>query len=157
MSRSLVATVLVSLTLVARAGSASHYDVGAVPDFEPALLAGFEQFALVDTDMVLRAFLTPTNRANFALAAGVPEARVLEVARFCELLQISGIGPRAATLLMAGGVTSVADLAARDAASLLAELENVNSVEAITSVNPSIEHVQEWIGGAQQARFLLTF
>ncbi len=68
----------------------------------------------------------------------------------CEFLQIEGVGPKAFDLLRASGVADIGDLARRDAAALLAEIEVVNAVEQITGVNPDVDLVHHWVLAASE-------
>jgi predicted flap endonuclease-1-like 5' DNA nuclease len=109
------------------------------------------------TEDVLTRVQTPDARSTLSYSTGIPEARLLEIARICEFLQIRGVGPKVAHLLVATGVANVSDLATRDPLILLDELQQVNAVEVHTNVQPELRHVQEWIEGAQSATQLVTY
>ena len=79
------------------------------------------------------------------LMATVPAPRQLE------FLQLDGVGPKASQLLIAAGVASVKELAGRAPASLLPALAAANEARAIAGVNPSIEHVTQWVEAAKKA------
>jgi hypothetical protein len=132
---------------------ASHYYLTDITVFEETMVTEFTRFGYETTEDVLRGLLTPDLRDAFAYATGVSPGRLAEIARLCEFLQVTGIGPRAADLLMAAGVFNVADLAARDPAALVAELETVNNVERITGTNPTFDHVRDWVSGAGTASY----
>ncbi len=132
--------------LLAVPASASHYFLADIADrFSPLALAEFTRFGLDDTEDVLRNLDTHEDRADFASVTGIDPNELYEIARMCELLQIEGVGPRAFDLLYASGVQNAQDLAGRNGASLLAELEVVNASEHLTGVNPPLELVEAWI------------
>ncbi len=153
----LVRTASAALVLVlAGPAAASHYFLEDAGLFSETEMEALREIGLRDTDLVLRGSMRPDQRAQLAFLTGIQEARVLELARICEFLQIDGIGPRVADLLLATGVRDVADLAQRDAEVLLAEIQVVNAEAQAVSVLPDLEHVSLWIEGARAARFRLT-
>jgi hypothetical protein len=150
------ATVVAALLLAPSVASASHYRLEDVTFLSPEVQEGATRFGFIDTGELLRNLLTVEQRLALAGSMGVPEAELRQVAKVCELIQIDGVGPKAARLLQAAGVTSVADLAKRDPAALRDLLVAANAREAITQVDPSPEHVQAWVAGAARAAFHVT-
>ena len=135
-----------ALIAIAMPGFASHYFVVDIADrFSPLALAEFQRFGLSDTEDVLRNVDTREDRESLASVTGISADELYRVAVMCEMLQIEGVGPRAYDLLSASGVQNIGDLATREPASLLAELEVVNSMQQLTGVNPPIELVEAWI------------
>lgn len=143
----LIRSALIAIGLVlAVPASASHYFIVDIADrFSPLALAEFTRFGLDDTEDVLRNLDTHQDREDFASVTGIAASELYEIARMCELLQIEGVGPRAFDLLYATGVQNAEDLAGRDGASLLAEMEVVNASEQLTGVDPPLELVEAWI------------
>lgn len=154
---SLAPFVLAACVLVAQPISASHYFLEDAQYFSADEVEAFQRIDMRDTETVLRALITPEQRGAAVFVTGIDGQRIYEIAQICELLQVTGVGPRVAELLLLSGVRGVADLAARDAAALLAEVENVNSVHSIVATYPGLEHVEEWIAGARAARYHLRF
>lgn len=143
-----IVTLLVAATVLTlgASASASHYFIVDIADrFSPTALAEFERFGLRDTEDVLRNVDTREDRESLASVTGISADELYQIAVMCEMLQIEGIGPRAYDLLTHSGVQNVADLAGREAASLLAELEVVNSMHHLTGVNPPLDLVAAWI------------
>ncbi len=130
---------------------ASHYLLTDADIFAEGELDAFIGVGLDDTSDLLARVATPDERDALAYETGIPAERLAEIAHMCELLQVEGVGPRAARLLMAAGVENVADLAARDANALLAVLLETNGGGTYTRVNPSLDHVTFWVIGAAQA------
>lgn len=140
---SLLACVVMVLAVPA---FASHYFIVDIADrFSPLALAEFERFGLDDTEDVLRNLDTREDRDSFSSVTGISVDELYQIAVMCELLQVEGIGPRAFDLLTASGVQNASDLATREPASLLAELEVVNSMHQLTGVNPPVELVAAWV------------
>ena len=153
MFRSLARLVLAALlALPASQAFAAHYYLQDVEMFDSYAEAYASQ-SFVTTRDVLVAVLTPEQRATLSETTGVPVPELATIARFLELLQVDGVGPIAARLLQAAGITSVADLAARSPAELLALLETTNAGFVYTSAHPSMHHVQGWIYEASRVEF----
>jgi hypothetical protein len=154
MLRLLPAALLVLGALsMAPVASASHYHLTDVDVFQGTLLEVFEAQGWQTTEDVLRGIVTTEQRNVLARASGVPQEELLQAARFLELMQIDGVGPRAARLLQAAGVTSARDLAQRNAVELLALLVATNEGLVYTSSHPLIGHVQNWIYEATQVDY----
>jgi hypothetical protein len=63
-------------------------------------------------------------------------------------MRVSGIGSEYADLLSAAGVETIKTLRRRNAANLMAALDQVNSKKRIVQRLPTLEMVQGWIDGA---------
>ncbi|MFT4703007.1 MAG: hypothetical protein ACI81R_000695 [Bradymonadia bacterium] len=136
---------------------ASHYFVADIEFIDDVTRAEFVRFGYDDTEEVLRGLLTPDARERVADATGLAIGELTEIARICELLQVRGIGPKAASLLIAAGVFDVGALAGYEPGSLVAELEVVNSLGQYTNVNPHFEVVQQWIISAADAPYRVEY
>lgn len=145
------ALLVAAVVFVAVPASASHYLLPDADIFEPGEIDLFVDAGIDDTSELLERIDTPDDRTAFADTTGVDVQRLAELARMCELLQVQGVGPRAARLLMAAGIDGVADLAGRDPNELLMTLSATNGGGTYTRVNPSIDHVTFWVMGAAQA------
>ena len=143
-----IAILILGLTvLIAPAAvSASHYYLEDIADvFSEDELVVFDRFGIQDTEHLLLWLVTPDDRIAFSTSTGMSLQELEDLARLCELMQVEGVGPRAARLLIATGISSVSDLQGRHAETLTAELQTVNYTEQITSVAPSLDHVNAWI------------
>jgi predicted flap endonuclease-1-like 5' DNA nuclease len=146
-------TVCAALALSASAAWASHYRIEALDVFGNTQVEALRSAGVETTEDYLRRTLSADEREALADRTGIAELEILVFARLCELLQIEGVGPRAAQLLRAGGVVSVADLAGRQADELEGVLGAVNAVEQLTGVNPTVENLAAWIEGAQSVPY----
>lgn len=147
----LLRAVVAACLLISAPAWASHYLLTDADIFADGELDAFVDVGLDDTSALLARVATPDERDALAYETGIGTERLTEIARMCELLQVQGVGPRAARLLMAAGVDGVTDLAGRDAETLLAVLLETNGGGTYTRVNPSLDHVTFWVIGAAQA------
>ena len=148
--RSLLLALLL-LPAMAAPAAASDYllsDVALVSEVAQTRLA---ESGVTNTRGLLEALVTPAQRSAMLPMLELNAGETLALARQLELLQLEGVGPKASQLLTAAGVTSVADLAKRDPASLLRPLAAANEARAIAGVNPAIEHVTQWVEAAGKA------
>lgn len=129
----------------AEPAEASHYRLSELDAFEEWQLEALASQGIDTTEQFLQRTLTPENRVELSRATEISELEILVFARLCELLQIEGVGPRAAQLLRAAGVVSADDLASRSPAELAERCGAVNAVEQLTGINPTEENLVEWI------------
>lgn len=156
MKRILHLSLLLTVWLgISASAHASHYLLEDVEFFSEEARTEFDRFGIEDTEGLLRNLLTPDDRSALSFATGIEESELERIALICELLQVPGIGPRAASLLQAAGVESVMDLAGREPATLLELLVDANGGGTYTSVNPELHHVEHWVGGASEAELFL--
>jgi predicted flap endonuclease-1-like 5' DNA nuclease len=148
----LVVCVVMALCVTA---SASNYYLTDLGRFETGQVVKFRDAGVQTTEQVLEASLTPKARKLLATKVGLSEAEVLGLARDCELMQINGVGPKAAGLLRAAGVKHVKDLAGRKADKLLPLLTEANKQQGLTETNPSLDLVQYWIEEAKRVPYHL--
>lgn len=133
------------------AAQASHYYLTDLNRFETAQVVLFRDQGLQTTGQVLEATLTDRARKALAPLVGLSQEQLLELAHDCELMQISGIGPKAVRLLRAAQINSVEALAGSQPAALLEQLQGLNKDFTYTSKHPTLDLVQYWIEQAQKA------
>ncbi|MBH24233.1 MAG: hypothetical protein CMH57_07250 [Myxococcales bacterium] len=151
----LIAAALLMLSGVV--AHASHYDLLDLERFTDAQVRLFESRGLKTTEDVLKAALTPKARRQLARGVKLPEADLLVFARECELLQIRGVGPKMASLLMSAGVTGVEDLGRRDPQILRQRLQVVNDAEKIMEGLPPEGLLYNWIQQARGVAYKVSF
>lgn len=152
--RSLLLALLLLPALASKA-EASDYLLTDV-----ALVSGVAQERLAESGVtntrgLLEALLTPALRMSMLPMLELTEPETLALARQLEFLQLDGVGPKASQLLIAAGVASVADLAKRPPEALLPLLAQANEARSIAGVNPSLEHVTQWVEAAGKAQLHL--
>ena len=145
--------VLVVCNVGASSAFASHYRLSVLEAFDGEALEQLHALGVITTEDFLARTLDRESRQTLSEQTGISELEILVSARLCELLQIDGVGPRAASLLRAAGVVSVADLASRDPAELTEQLASVNAVEQLTGVNPVEENLVDWIQRAAEVPY----
>ncbi len=156
MARTALGILVVCVMVAASAtATASNYYLTDLGRFDTAQVVKFRDAGVQTTEQVLESSLTEKARKLLSAKVGLTEAQVLALAQDCELMQINGVGPKAVTLLRAGGVKSVADLAGRKAADLLPLLAAANKREGFTDTDPSLDLVQYWIEEAKRVPYHL--
>lgn len=89
-------------------------------------------------------------RADLAQKTGISEAAILEWVNRADLARIKGIGSEYADLLEAAGVDSVPELAQRNASSLHAKMNEINSAKNLVRSMPSESGVEDWVDQAKK-------
>ena len=129
---------------------ASHYDLEDA-DFIPSeLRASLLKDNIENTEDLFALLLTKDSRAAFVKKYNVKAEDALYLAHELELMQIRGIGPKAAVLLLKSGVRDVKDLAKANAGELLESLLRTNRELNITGVQPDMVVVTDWIANAKK-------
>ena len=141
--------IMFFLTTVSSA-YASHYDLPDV-DLLPAEIVTKLANDKIDTNEDLFALLMrKSDRVKFAKQYNIAQKDVDNLARKLELMQIVGIGPKAATLLLLSDIPNINALANATANALLDTLQRVNREKNVTGVQPDLTVVTDWINKAKQ-------
>lgn len=152
--RSLLLALLLLPALASQA-QASDYLLGDVTLVSAVAQQRLAEAGVLNTRGLLEALLTPALRKSMLPMLELTEPETLALARQLEFLQLEGVGPKASQLLIAAGVTSVSDLSKRAPQALLPLLAEANEARGIAGVNPSIEHVTQWVEAAGKAQLHL--
>lgn len=140
-----------TLHLFGGTAAASHYAVNDVPTLIAAdAAAKLTKAGVATTEDLLQKAAKPKDRKALAKASGLSGAAVMDLARRCDLLRIKGVGPEMVLLLEASGVTSVADLAKKEAPALTAAADKANKAKKITEKPPTEPQFKDWIDQAKQ-------
>jgi predicted flap endonuclease-1-like 5' DNA nuclease len=134
---------------------ASNYYLEDLGRFEEAQVKIFKSSDIETTEQFLAATLTQRQRKVLSSKVKLTEAELLEFAKDCELMQITGVGPRASRLLRAAGITGVGDLSERDPPELLQRIRLVNVQQRLTQKNPTVSVVKYWIVQASKVPYRL--
>ena len=105
---------------------------------------------ITTTDKLLEQCKSPKARKQLADTTGISEKLVLEWTNHADLFRIKGVGPEYADLLEATGVDTVPELGKRNAASLYAQMTEVNAKKKLTRQVPSEKQVAGWIAQAKK-------
>ena len=141
---------LFAMFLAAPAAYASHYDLADI-DIVPAETVDILAKNKVETtEQLLALLLKKSDRAAFAKQYNLDAANVLLIAHNLELMQVVGIGPKAASLLILSDIGNLKALAQATPETLLDVLVRVNRENNITGVQPDLTVVRDWIQKAQK-------
>lgn len=124
---------------------ASHYDLVDIDIVPEAVTAQLAKDKIENTEDLFAILMSKKGRQDFAKKYAMEPAAVDELAHKLELMQIVGVGPKAAKLLMLAGVDSLKSLTESNPEVLLDVLLRVNREHAITGVQPDLTVVRDWI------------
>ena len=93
---------LATVVCLVSSAEASHYRLADVEFISEDARAVFERFGYQDTADVLANVASPERRLALHEASGIAMPELEELAAICELIQVAGVGPRAASLRHAG-------------------------------------------------------
>ncbi len=102
------------------------------------------------TEALLREASTRTGRSAVSKRTGIPTSDLLSWAQQADLMRVVGIGSEYADLLSAAGVETIKTLRRRNAANLMAVLDQVNTKKHIVQRLPTLKMIQGWIDGASE-------
>ena len=146
---------LVLLPLVA---SASHYPLNAIDIASSEETYALYKAGVTDTKTLLEGAGKAPLRAALAKKTKLTTERLKALAAMCDLLQIKGVGPTVARLLLRCKIPTLAALKAKsqaDAAALSACMARVNKESPLTELTPSIEFLENWIRAAKDLESLV--
>ena len=118
---------------------------GIGPKYEEALKA----IGVTTIEKLLDAGKTKTGRKNLAAESGLSDKLILTWVNHADLMRINGIGGEYAELLESAGVDTVPELAHRNAANLVAKMEEVNEAKELVRRLPTEDMVTGWIEEAK--------
>ena len=143
--------IIAVVVLAAAPALAGHYFIADVPDIVPEThhkalaAAGIQTTAdLYDHTATLK------DRRAFAARTGIPEHDLAEWAKFIDLLQISGVGPKMVRLLNAADIGTLKALQAADAATLSQKMKEANRGNRFSELVPDADVVTGWIAQAKK-------
>jgi predicted flap endonuclease-1-like 5' DNA nuclease len=151
MTRALVTTAL-CLLLPLSAG-ASPYPLAEILDKATAETLAKEK--VVTSDDLLQRGARVKDRQGLAKATKLPDRKLAEWVKMCDLLRIKGVGPEMVKLLNAGRVTTVKQLRGSKAAPLYKRLLEANKKKKITQNPPTEEQLTAWIEHAKKLELVL--
>lgn len=111
---------------------------------EKLIAAGIEK-----TEQLLAAGAEKKGRKGLAEATGINEKLILGWVNRADLMRVKGIGTQYSDLLEASGVDTVAELAHRNAANLLAHMLEVNLEKQLVRRPPTAREVESWVAAAK--------
>jgi predicted flap endonuclease-1-like 5' DNA nuclease len=131
--------------------NASHYMLVDVPDVvEAGQHATLAKAGIDNTAALYENVVTRLAREALSKRTGIAEKTLRSWARFLDLMQLSGIGPKMVRLLNAARVVTLRDLRVADAAELHARVRVANRGAKHSEVVPSADILSGWIGAAKR-------
>lgn len=140
-----IALCLVFLFGAAPMAYASHYDLLDIDIVSSDVADKLVAAKVENTEDLFSLLVTKAGREDFSKKYGMPVSEVEKLGRKLELMQIVGVGPKAAALLQLSGVTSLKALTEAKPEELLEVLQRVNREHSITGVQPDLTVVRDWI------------
>ncbi|MBD2752979.1 DUF4332 domain-containing protein [Spirosoma validum] len=131
--------------------------LGELRGITNAILNSLKAQGISDSDELLEATKTPSDRKALASASGVDPSILLELANRADLARIKGIGRVYSDLMEEAGVDTVKELAQRVPTNLHAKLIEINSVRQFTQRPPSAEQVGDFIEQAKNLPRMLEY
>lgn len=146
MACSFVVALAIGLTIGAGPAMAGHYLIADVPDvIGKAHHATLKGVGLTDTKQLYERSAARKQRRALAAASGINLNQLTAWARFLDLMQISGIGPKMVRLLNAAGVPNLKAFKRSNAAAVHAAMRAANRGGRYSEVVPSVGVLQGWI------------
>ncbi len=127
----------------------ANYPIQDVEGIGPTYGAKLEQAGITNTDALLAAVRTPSDRNALAEKTGLDTKQILKWGNMVDLYRIKGVGSEFSELLEAAGVDTVPELAQRRADNLAAKMVEVNDAKSLTRRVPSEDEVAGWIDHAK--------
>ncbi len=116
----------------------------------PAFAAKLQEAGVKTQEKLLELGATVSGRKKVAEQAGLSIKQVLNWVNRADLARVKGIGSEYADLLESAGVDTVKELAQRNAANLLAKMEEVNAVKKLVRKVPTAAQVEKWVAQAKE-------
>lgn len=141
----IILTAVLFLFLGIPSAYASHYDLLDIDLVPESITMQLVSNKIENTEQLFAILMKKKERAEFSKKYGMPAKEVDELAHKLELMQIVGVGPKAAELLRLSGITSLKALTEANETELLDNLQRVNREKNITGVQPDMVVVHDWI------------
>ena len=114
-----------------------------------AIATALKAQGIHDSEQLLAAAKTPTQRKHLAKECGCDEREILELANRSDLARLKGIGGAYSDLLERAGVDTVKELRHRRPDNLHAKMVEVNAAEAVVKQLPTEADVEDWVNQAK--------
>jgi predicted flap endonuclease-1-like 5' DNA nuclease len=131
---------------------AGHYFLDDIDIIPAPITVELKTLGIDSTEALLLKTLTEKDRQTLDSAVSLSLEEIQQLAQMIELMQIDGVGPKAAKLLRAAGVTSAKSLSAMDPSVLLDQVVAANAKVRYTEVNPDLFIVEDWVRQAKDVQ-----
>ena len=106
---------------------------------------------------LLKLGATPAGRKDLEGKTGIRHDLILEWVNHADLFRVKGVGEEFSDLLEEAGVDTVAELAQRNAANLLAALVKTNTEKKLVRRLPTEKQVADWVNQAKALPRIVTY
>lgn len=142
---------LVGGLLLAAPASAGHYYIADVPDvIAQEHHATLKKAGLLDTRGLQARIQTKAGRKALAKETGISLKQLKAWARFLDLMQLNGLGPKMVKLVNAAGVGTLAEFQKASADALQPAMRAANGAARYSEVVPGVEVVRGWIAASRK-------
>lgn len=121
-----------------------NYKLIDIEGIGPEYAQKLEASGLQTTDDLLARTGDAEQRAVLAASTGIGEALLTRWAQMADLMRLKGIGPQYSELLLASGVQSLEQLAARQPAAVLQAMIATNEEKRLARATPALGEVENW-------------
>lgn len=129
----------------------------SIAGLDPELVAKLAAFGIADNASLLARGAQPEGRDEISGATGIDQVQLLKALYWMDLERIDGVSWTNANLLTAAGVTTVPDLAFRNAEDLIPQLQRANAELSLLKRLPTARAVKGWIEHAKALPPALSF
>jgi Domain of unknown function (DUF4332) len=129
----------------------------AISALSPELVAKLATIGITDSATLLERGAMPEGRDAIAATTGLDAVQLLQALYIIDLERVDGIAWASAALLAAAGVTTVPDLAFRNADDLLPQLQRANAELGHVKRLPSAKAIKGWIDHARELPQVIFF
>ena len=121
----------------------------SIPGITEAIEAKLNAAGINNVNDLLAEGGSRLGREEIAARSGLAAAQILKFVHCADVFRIKGVAGRTAALLERAGVTTVAELAQRNASNLHAKLQQINDAKRPTAKMPSEQQLADWIEEAK--------
>lgn len=137
-----------AVILVPAVSTASHYDIASSGIVDEQVATRLADNGIHSTKDLWGRTATRTDRARLAIKVKVKAAEVARWHDFCDLLRLTGVGPKVARVMTAAGVHNLKELAVQNADALAAKIAQVRDKVPELGKLPDGTNIQSWIDQA---------
>lgn len=133
------------------------YKIVDIEGIGPVYAEKLNAAGIVNADQLLEKCAAPAGRKALEEETGISGKLILTWTNHADLYRVKGIGPQFAELLEAAGVDTVKELAHRNAANLVAKMNEVNEEKHLVHRVPVEVEVQKMIDQAKELPGVMTY
>ena len=124
--------------------------ISSIEGIGPAYSEKLASVGILTVEKLLEVCAGPKGREEIVERTGLRREDILTWVNHADLFRIRGISSQHSELLEASGVDTVPELALRNAANLVAKMEEVNAGRNLVRRTPTLKMVEKWIAQAKK-------